>query len=437
VNRVRLALLAATTMLVATLTSAPAAVQATSADTNPFGVQSRSASPALQQKIGSAWTVITMTWPEVEPVRGRFDFAKFDQLVEAQAAVGVQSQFRLLTCANDARGKPFWGTYPVPAGAELREGHLCTEEVPRSQQAWSEFVFALVHHYRRAAHPVRHFAVANEIVSPKQWPGVAGRQSCSMVSCPVFDDYLTTLRTAHKAAHAANPDVVILDGGIGPVMGAVLARAKYEAGGKSDTALRAAVAFLNQWYVNEYPAGAPLEGKYVNPNQPVGPLRSQFTSLVYGPYNPPSQTSTTGDRPYYIATRSYLDPTAIDAIQMHFYDYPPYIVDLLAFMGAHTTPDKPVYCWECGMKWPVKNGQYYRFDPELVGKWVAQRARLGFAHGLDQHVWLPMTGSLPPADETSGDLPLVCVQPQSPGVCSTDSNLSVAGVAYQRLIANR
>lgn len=66
-----------------------------------------------------------MTWPEVEPVRGQFDSA-LGQLVEAQTTLGVQSQFRLLTCARAAGGGATLHQLLPSALTHLAEGGVPT-----------------------------------------------------------------------------------------------------------------------------------------------------------------------------------------------------------------------------------------------------------------------------------------------------------------------
>jgi len=124
-----------------------------------YGVQGGNAAPSLQRQVGSGWTVVSMPWPAVEPTPGHFDFSKFDTQVSAQAAAGVQTEFRVQTCAVTATGSAFWGTYSLPSGVKARASGPCTQEVPRSQPAWGAFIGQLVSHYktlRAPGHELRH-----------------------------------------------------------------------------------------------------------------------------------------------------------------------------------------------------------------------------------------------------------------------------------------
>lgn len=397
-----------------------------------YGVQGGNAAPSLQRQVGSGWTVVSMPWPAGEPTPGHFDFSKFDSQVSAQEAVGVQTEFRVQTCAVTATGSAFWGTYPLPWGVKARPSGPCTQEVPRSQSAWGTFISQLVSHYKTFAHPVTNFAINNEVNDPGQWPGISGRTACSMSSCPVFDDYITTLATAYKAAHAANPAVVVLDAGLSsPTLGVATTRAKYEAGGKTATALKAAIQYLDQYFAYRHPPGNAPTYEYIDPNQTTAKLQSQFVATFYGTATPQA------DRFYYFATHEYAQGS-MDAIQMHFYDYAPDIATVLSFMHSNGGVGKPVYCWECGQKWPAKNGQLYNFSASLAVSFLQQKAQLGFANGMVQLIWLPMTWSSPPAKtDIEKDLPLVCGSSTgsayAPGLCGAGSTLSALGVEFRKL----
>lgn len=398
------------------------------ATSSPYGARGGKAS--LQPLVASAWTVTTLEWPAAEPRRGSYNFAKYDALVDEQSAVGVQTQFRVQLCALTPSGAPFWGTYPLPPGSSARATDPCTQQVPRSQQDWYDFVYQLVQHYKGYRHPVRLFAISNEVNTPGQWPGIEGRTACSTASCPVFDDYVTTLRTAQQAAHAANPNVIVLDSGLSsPTMGVATTRAKYEAGGKTDSALKAAVRYLNQYFAYRHPPDVYEPYEYIDPNQPVAQLRAQFTSTFYGTATPQA------DRFYYMATHMYRTG-AMDAIQLHFYDYTPYLKNVLSFIHRQGGGTTPVYCWECGIKWPVKNGQLYNYDPAFM----QQKASIGFANGMVQLIYLPLNwGSPPAADETTRDLPLVCGRwtgaAYAGGLCASGGQLTNVGTAFRQLAA--
>lgn len=391
----------------------------------------RGGDPALEAVVGSSWTVETLEWPAAEPTRGQYDFSAFDAEVNAQPA-GVVTQFRVHTCALTATGAPFWGTKPLPSGVTGRAKDPCTTEVPASQTDWSNFIYQLVLHYKNFPRPVRIFSINNEVNTAGQWPGVQGRTACSMTNCPVFADYITTLTTARNAAHKANPAAIILDAGLSsPTMGVALVRSKYEAGGKSDTALKAAVSLLNTYFSYRHAPGKAPAWEYIDPNQTISTMRSKFVAAFYG-------TSPTGDRPYYFATHLY-GSGAMDAIQMHFYDYAPYIVNVLKFMRNHGGGTKAVYCWECGIMWPAKNSQLYNYNATQAVSLLQDKTRLGFANGMAQFIFLPMQWGSPIAStDQERSLPLICDEynpaANAPGLCpSGSSGLSNVGAAFRKL----
>lgn len=416
--------------MVITLASPLSGWDASGATSSQYGARGGKAS--LQRAVGSELTVLTLEWPTAEPRRGHYDFSKYDAMVDEQSAVGVETQFRVQLCALTPGRAPFWGTYPLPSGVVGRPTDPCTQEVPKNQQDWYDFVNQLVRHYQTYRHPVRVFAISNEVNTPGQWPGVEGRTACSIKNCPVFDDYVTTLITARRAAHAASPNVIVLDSGLSsPTMGVATTRAEYEAGGKTDTALKAAVRYLNQYFAYRHPPGVYEPWEYINPNQPVAQLRSRFTQTFYGTATPQA------DRFYYMATHMYRGG-AMDAVQMHFYDYAPYIKNVLSFIQRQGGGATPVYCWECGIKWPVKNGQLYNYDRTLSTSFLQDKARIGFANGMVQMIYLPLNWGSPPAtDDSEKDLPLVCGRwtgaGYAQGLCPSGSTLTNVGVAFRDL----
>src|SRR5262249_35488834 len=157
-------------------------------------------------------------WPAIEPEpptgdpAADFHFEAADALIDAIAEAGLEPQVRLMSCATTAGGDPFWGTQLVPFGIDpsMDEKGPCTTMPPMIDAQYDDFVFNVVKHYAEYKHPVRFFSINNEINAVGQWPGSAGRRSCTMGSCPVLDDYIHTLEVAYRAAHRANPGVVIL-----------------------------------------------------------------------------------------------------------------------------------------------------------------------------------------------------------------------------------
>ncbi len=411
---------------------------------SPYGVQFGLTTPVASQTMNSAWTVLNVPWSTIEPTRGVFTYAVLDDQVRQYAAVGVQAQVRLTSCAVLSTGARFWGTYPVPAGVvPTRVGEACTNMPPLSTTDWYDAVFSLVSHVRGLSTPVRVFAIDNEVNDPRQWPGRTGRRNCVIgpvtSDCPVFDDYVATLRTARAAAHAADPAALVLDGGLGgPSLGNAMVRWKYESGGRTDAALRQAVTFLNTYFSNRHgPADAPVN-QYIDPTLSAAAMRTRFTSVFYAPYRPPTDVVASGDRAFYFATHMYNATDTIDAVQLHFYDYPPFIQDVAAFMRLQGVGTRPIYCWECGIKWPVAvgTGRYLHYDPAVAAAWVTQKAQLAAANGIVQVLWVPMAWTkAPAADENNKNLPLLCndLTRSEPALCPAGSALSGVGTAFRAL----
>ncbi len=134
---------------------------------------------------GVRWNRFDVGWVSFEPRKGEFSswwFARLDRVVKACLDRGIEPQFVIISTpgwANDNRG---W-TYPPARPSDI-----------------SGFVRALAFRYRGR---VRYFEVWNE-------PDVATYWRPS----PDATAYVQMLKAAHAAAKEANPESVIISGGL-------------------------------------------------------------------------------------------------------------------------------------------------------------------------------------------------------------------------------
>lgn len=423
----------ATAVLLPLAAASPTAAATAPATSSPYGARASAAQVALQQQVGSTRTVAYLDWSGVEPrppakpggaTVADFNFTKPDSAVNRLASGGLETEFRLTACAGPP-SRPFWGTVPVPAGV-VSPARVCTNMPPRNTADFYNYVYWTVRHYATYVHPVRYFGILNELNDPNQWPGVTGRRQCVVTSttadCPVLDDYVQMLTVARQAAHAASPTAVILDGAIGSkTWGIAIARSRYESGGKSLTALRDAVSFIDRYYAyRNLPRSGPA-WEYINPKLPEAQLRAAFESQAYLPWDPEHAPSSQpqGDRFYYFATHLYRDTSAFDAVQLHLYDGVGLLPDVFSFLRSEMAASgvvRPTDCWECGSMWPMVanadgTASYYQLNVDVLASFTPKRAVTGFGYGLQQFLYLPLAWDAPPTADQAGNSvspPLVC-----------------------------
>lgn len=153
---------------------------------------------ALVAGAGIGVVRLNVSWADVEPAPGRYDWAALDAKVIALQRDGMEP---LLTLFSDAE----WATDPNTATAKNR--------TPLRMATWATFVHAVAERYdadglEDAAglrHPVRHFQVANEWLSATNASG--GWASSK-------DVLIVYVNAAHDAVKAANANAVFVMGGI-------------------------------------------------------------------------------------------------------------------------------------------------------------------------------------------------------------------------------
>lgn len=85
------------------------------------------------QDLGAAWVLVTISWADVEPTRGKFDFTKTDAIIRSLA------QARISVLATVKCSSP-WGTVYPPGGTSL-------SSAPKSYDEYAKFVKAVVARY--------------------------------------------------------------------------------------------------------------------------------------------------------------------------------------------------------------------------------------------------------------------------------------------------
>lgn len=172
----------------------------------------------LAQSAGARFNRWQLTWAEIEPSPGAFNFDTYDARVASDRARGFQIEAVLM-------GTPSWAAtagstaLAIPQVGRLRPNARLLALAPQAGIAaagasppkglylpwndpgnvWGRFVYTVVSHYRN---DIRYWEVWNEPdLGNVFWSGSQA-------------DYYQLLKVAYQAAKAANPDAIILFGGL-------------------------------------------------------------------------------------------------------------------------------------------------------------------------------------------------------------------------------
>jgi polysaccharide biosynthesis protein PslG len=143
---------------------------------------------------GFHWQKSLFEWRQIEgAAKGQFDWTEADRVVRASNAAGLKIIARL-------DFEPMWS----------RADHAHNGPPDKYQDYW-DFVWAFVTRYRSgsAIGRVHAIEVWNEPNLDREW----GNQTINADSAA---DYVRLLDGAYQAAHAADPDVVVISAGLSP-----------------------------------------------------------------------------------------------------------------------------------------------------------------------------------------------------------------------------
>ena len=145
------------------------------------------------REMGAPWIVEYFPWAYIEPEEGRYDWTHSDLIIKHARNQGLTVIARLGMV-------PAWAR-PDPEERETTFTYLDREQYP----AFAAFVGAFVDRYQDE---VAHVIIWNEPNLSFEW----GYR-------PVDPEgYTRLLEAAYDAAHAANPDVVVLGGALAPTL---------------------------------------------------------------------------------------------------------------------------------------------------------------------------------------------------------------------------
>jgi hypothetical protein len=152
------------------------------------GVGDTREAPALLRELGVGWVRVPVNWGQVEPRRGDYNWAKVERAMAAQRR--SMPQVRVMVTL---RAKSPWA-----GGRGVREADREKASFPPTDlDAYYEFVHGMA---QRGRGLVEVWQIENEEEGRNWWAGTP-------------EQYLTLLRTAHRAIRSADPQAKIMLGG--------------------------------------------------------------------------------------------------------------------------------------------------------------------------------------------------------------------------------
>ena len=140
------------------------------------------------------WQKTLFQWKEIEgAAKGVYDWSEADRVVRASAANGIKIIARI-------DKQPAWAR---------KDG--ASNGPPDNYQDYADFVSAFVNRYKHGSSigTVDAIEVWNEVNLTREWGGQAINQQQA-------GDYVRLLSLAYRAAHTADPNVVIISAGLSP-----------------------------------------------------------------------------------------------------------------------------------------------------------------------------------------------------------------------------
>ncbi|MFH1442132.1 MAG: beta-galactosidase [Candidatus Omnitrophota bacterium] len=169
------------------------------ADNNPFGVlaflhwnhdwnsykypneKSLNKAAALIKESGAGWVRLDFIWQDIEPVRGKFDFNKYDLIVKVLSQRGIKILGILDYSADWASSCGQWNCKPV------------------NNKLFVDYAVKVISRYKGI---VKHWEIWNEPDSSTYWQQQDGLKS-----------YCGLLKDVYTAAKKTDPECKILNGG--------------------------------------------------------------------------------------------------------------------------------------------------------------------------------------------------------------------------------
>ncbi|MEV0731389.1 hypothetical protein [Polymorphospora sp. NPDC050346] len=372
--------------------------------TNPFGAHwdwSRydQFTPYLRKISGSA-TYHELTWCAMEKTKGQVDWAAVDRVAQRSRDLGITLNLKIRTGVCWATG----GTAQHTRG----QANKTESAMPLDMATYQAFVRSVVERY--TPYGVTQFAVENEVNAPQYWSGTP-------------EDYVTLVRAAAEAIHAAAPQAKVVDSGISSVAYGFGVVDRLVRAGDTDAAIRA--------------YGAYFARRIGTRGQKIPEVRNA-AALDRALANEANARNVA----FLAATERLLDEGVVQVRQVHYYEHPGGVSALLDYLRAENPAGVPMEAWEVGQFWRDGDGDAASRAGEMTKVVTAL-----LAGGIRQVMWLPLAynpnnragsevryGLLDPdgAEREAGRIMEVLVAASRGATVTAVSRDAVTGVAFER-----
>ena len=317
-----------------------------SAPAHPLGLKydlnrSDTFAPFLRRLAGGT-TFFMLVWCDVEREQGQRDWTEPDRAVALAQRLGYRM-------ALHVRVGSCWAT-GGRVGEERGRRAVTPSAPPRDVETYRSFVRAVVERYRTKG--VHDYAIENEVNAAAFWRGTA-------------DEYSDLVAAAAPVIREADSEARVFDSG--------LSSTAYGAGIADDLRSRGQVDEAITAYNRYYTHRASTRARDFPVVQSDADLES---ALIEGQ----GQRNLTFLR----ATEELVRTGTVQALQLHFYEDPDAIPDLLEYVRRHTPERTAVEVWELGM---YRAGQ--RQDDRTQADQLATAVASLLAGGIGRIVYLP------------------------------------------------
>ena len=303
--------------------------------------RSETFAPYLKRLAGGS-TFFMLVWCDVEPDEGERDWTAADAAVDLATRLGYRMALHI-------RVGSCWATGGRVGEARGRRA-VTPSAPPRDIDAYRSFVRATVERY--AAKGVHDFAVENEANAAAFWRGTP-------------DEYADLVGVAAREIRGADPEARVFDGG--------LSSTAYGAGIADDLRTDDRVADAISAYNRYYEHRASTRAR----DFPVVASDADLELAL---------TEGQGQRnlSFLATTEELVRSRTVDALQLHFYEGPEAVPDLVDYVRRHTPETTPVEVWELGM---YRAGQRRTDDAQV--QQLAKAVASFLAGGVSRIVYLP------------------------------------------------
>lgn len=292
-------------------------------------------------RVSGGATFDIVTWCDVEPSSGRYDWGATDEAVTSASHLGLRVFLKLETGTC-------WATEATDAASGRRR---TISSMPRSLVMYAAFVRSVVERYR--GNGVDEFAVENEVNDSTHWSGSEAQ-------------YDTLVATAARAVHSVEPSAIVLDGAISSTGNGAAMVASLESQGHVSDAL----SLYRSYFARRFGTDSsfpPVSGNLQ--------LRHVLASSV-----------VRRDVLYAANTVTLADSHVIDAVQVHYYETWQDVAPLVSYLRGRLPHGFPLQAWEVGEYWPSS----IPGNDDVHAAEAVRTAASFLAAGVTPVVWLPL-----------------------------------------------